>query len=70
MSWKASREPEIESEKVGELVMKELRTVDQVAYVRFASVYRQFEDVHDFVHELKPMLAEAKRRHEPRSSRT
>jgi transcriptional repressor NrdR len=33
-----------------------------VAYVRFASVYRQFEDVHDFVHELKPMLAEAKRR--------
>ena len=35
-----------------------------MAYVRFASVYRQFEDVHDFVHELKPMLAEAKRREE------
>ena len=55
-------DPEIESREVGELVMKYLRAVDQVAYVRFASVYRQFEDVHDFVHELKPMLAEAKRR--------
>ena len=55
-------DPEIESREVGELVMKYLRGVDQVAYVRFASVYRQFEDVHDFVHELKPMLAEAKRR--------
>jgi transcriptional repressor NrdR len=57
-------DPEIESREVGELVMKFLRAVDQVAYVRFASVYRQFEDVHDFVHELKPMLAEAKRREE------
>jgi transcriptional repressor NrdR len=47
---------------VGELVMNHLRDVDQVAYVRFASVYRQFEDVHDFVHELKPMLAEANAR--------
>ena len=50
-------EPEIQSRDVGELVMKYLRAVNQVAYVRFASVYRQFEDVHDFVHELKPMLA-------------
>jgi transcriptional repressor NrdR len=57
-------DPEIESREVGELVMKYLRTVDQVAYVRFASVYRQFEDVHDFVHELRPMLDEAKRREE------
>ena len=59
-------DPEIESREVGELVMKYLAAVDQVAYVRFASVYRQFEDVHDFVHELKPMLAEAKRREEAR----
>jgi transcriptional repressor NrdR len=57
-------DPEIESQLVGELVMKHLRTLDQVAYVRFASVYRQFEDVHDFVHELRPMLAEARRREE------
>jgi len=55
---------EIESREVGELVMQHLRALDQVAYVRFASVYRQFEDVHDFVHELKPMLAEARRREE------
>ncbi len=55
-------DPEIESRDVGELVMKHLREIDQVAYVRFASVYRRFEDVHDFAHELKSMLAEAKRR--------
>ena len=35
-----------------------LREIDQVAYVRFASVYRQFEDAHDFADELRPMLDE------------
>jgi len=40
---------EVESRLLGELVMERLRKLDQVAYVRFASVYRQFEDVHDFV---------------------
>ena len=54
-------ESEVESRQVGELVMQHLRQLDQVAYVRFASVYRQFEDVHDFVSELKPMLAESRR---------
>jgi transcriptional repressor NrdR len=49
---------EVESRYLGELVMQHLRELDQVAYVRFASVYRQFEDVHDFVAELRPMLAE------------
>jgi transcriptional repressor NrdR len=49
-------ESEIESTKVGELVMKRLAQLDQVAYVRFASVYRQFKDVRDFVQELQPML--------------
>lgn len=53
---------EVPSREVGELVMRHLRRLDQVAFVRFASVYRQFEDVHDFVDELKPMLAEARRR--------
>ena len=49
-------ESEVESSKVGELVMEKLASVDQVAYVRFASVYRQFKDVRDFVDELQPML--------------
>ncbi len=41
---------------VGELVMKYLKALDQVAYVRFASVYREFTDVSDFVEEVQPML--------------
>lgn len=52
-------ETEVESRVLGELVMERLRKLDQVAYVRFASVYRQFEDVHDFVEELRPMLLDA-----------
>jgi transcriptional repressor NrdR len=43
-----SGEREIRSEKLGELVMNELRRLDKIAYVRFASVYRRFEDVSDF----------------------
>lgn len=49
-------ESEVESRHVGELVMKSLAELDQVAYVRFASVYREFKDAHDFVEELQPML--------------
>jgi transcriptional repressor NrdR len=52
---------EVESRHVGELVMQHLRELDEVAYVRFASVYRQFKDVHDFVSELRPMLDESRR---------
>ena len=52
-------ESEVESRYLGELVMERLRGLDQVAYVRFASVYRQFEDAHDFVDELRPMLSES-----------
>ena len=56
-SWMyANCDSEIESSKIGELVMERLSIVDQVAYVRFASVYRQFKDVRDFVDELQPML--------------
>jgi transcriptional repressor NrdR len=47
---------EVAADRIGELIMKHLKVVDQVAYVRFASVYRQFQDVHDFVEELQPML--------------
>jgi transcriptional repressor NrdR len=52
----ANCESEIDSAKIGELVMEKLANVDQVAYVRFASVYRRFKDVRDFVDELQPML--------------
>lgn len=44
----ASAQREIDSSKLGELVMRELRKLDKVAYVRFASVYRSFEDVEEF----------------------
>jgi len=57
----AKFESEVESRYLGEQVMHHLRDLDQVAYVRFASVYRQFEDVHDFVDELRPMLSEPPR---------
>lgn len=49
-------DPEVDSRYIGEKVMDALRRVDQVAYVRFASVYREFKDVNDFVEELGPML--------------
>ena len=54
-------ESEIESRLIGEAVIQRLRELDEVAYVRFASVYRQFKDLHDFVDELKPMLADSRR---------
>lgn len=57
----AEYDVEVESHAIGELVMRRLRDLDQVAYVRFASVYRRFQHVHDFVDELKPMLAETPR---------
>ena len=47
---------EVRSKDVGELVMKELHRLDQVAYVRFASVYRQFRDINEFMQELKTLL--------------
>ena len=53
-----SFDAEVDSQYLGELVMQHLRKLDQVAYVRFASVYRQFKDAHDFVDELEPMLEE------------
>ncbi len=47
---------EVHSSVIGSLVMDELRKLDQVAYVRFASVYREFKDVNQFLEELKPIL--------------
>lgn len=52
---------EVETSDIGELVMKELAKLDQVAFVRFASVYREFKDARDFVDELQPILGEQKR---------
>ncbi|MDR0406018.1 MAG: transcriptional regulator NrdR [Clostridiales bacterium] len=49
---------EVSSYQIGELVMGRLREIDEVAYVRFASVYRRFEDVNSFMDELKKLLKE------------
>jgi transcriptional repressor NrdR len=49
-------EREIKASEVGEMVMEELRKLDEVAYVRFASVYRQFRDINEFMEELKNLL--------------
>ena len=53
-----SLEREISTEEIGELVMERLKKMDEVSYVRFASVYRQFKDLNSFVQELNQMLAE------------
>jgi transcriptional repressor NrdR len=49
-------ETEISSKALGERVMEELHVLDQVAYVRFASVYRSFRDINEFMHELEDLL--------------
>ncbi len=51
-----SLDREVTSEKIGELVMEKLKAVDEVAYVRFASVYRQFKDINTFMSELNKLL--------------
>ncbi len=52
----SSMEHEIQSEALGEIVMRHLRKLDQVAYVRFASVYRQFQDIGSFMRELNTLM--------------
>ncbi len=52
---------EISASKIGEIVMTALGDLDQVAFVRFASVYREFKDVRDFVDELQPILQRTSR---------
>ncbi|PKM95693.1 MAG: transcriptional regulator NrdR [Firmicutes bacterium HGW-Firmicutes-1] len=49
---------EVESSYIGELVMEKLKDVDEVAYVRFASIYREFRDINTFMDELKKILKE------------
>lgn len=52
----SSLEQEISSVKIGEYVINELKEIDKVAYVRFASVYREFEDIDNFMDELKKLI--------------
>ena len=49
-------EKEISTKTIGEIVMSKLKNVDEVAYVRFASVYREFKDVDSFMEEIKKIL--------------
>lgn len=51
-----SLDREVSSERIGELVMEKLKRIDEVAYVRFASVYRQFKDINTFMTELNKLL--------------
>jgi transcriptional repressor NrdR len=53
---------EVPASVVGDLAMEYLQQLDQVAYVRFASVYREFQDVSDFVNQVRPMLAQGEKR--------
>ena len=53
-----SLDREVSTERIGELVMERLKPLDEVAYVRFASVYRQVKDINSFMHELTKILEE------------
>ncbi|MCI8703673.1 MAG: transcriptional repressor NrdR [Anaerotignum sp.] len=55
-----SGEREVHSKDIGNMVMERLKELDEVAYVRFASVYRQFKDINTFIDELEKMLNEKK----------
>ena len=61
-SVQESGDKEIKSSTIGETVMLELHDLDEVAYVRFASVYRSFKDINEFMDELKDMLEEEESR--------
>lgn len=60
--FQASGEKEISTIQIGERVMAALLTLDDVAYVRFASVYRQFKDISQFVEEIKTLISESPER--------
>ncbi|MBO5323608.1 MAG: transcriptional repressor NrdR [Oscillospiraceae bacterium] len=51
-------EREVSTDKLGEMVMARLKPLDEVAYIRFASVYRRFQDVNSFIHEINAFLEE------------
>lgn len=51
-------EREVSTDKIGQMVMERLKPLDEVAYIRFASVYRRFQDVNSFIHEINKFLEE------------
>ena len=53
--YRVAKDKDIKSSKIGEIVMNKLKKVDKIAYIRFASVYRDFEDVEDFKEEIKKL---------------
>lgn len=57
VSLQESGEKEVDSSRIGEAIMEALQALDEVAYVRFASVYRQFRDINEFMSELTDILA-------------
>lgn len=59
---RATAQREVKSEKIGELVMRELKRIDKVAYIRFASVYRSFEDVDEFAEVVKEVRPTRRKR--------
>ncbi|TYP00259.1 transcriptional repressor NrdR [Geothermobacter ehrlichii] len=58
LTLQESGKKEIEASRIGEMVMEVLHDLDEVAYVRFASVYRQFKDINEFMNELQELLAQ------------
>ncbi|MDB5107098.1 MAG: ATP-cone domain protein [Candidatus Binatus sp.] len=60
-------EREVNSNAVGAAVMNELQKIDQVAYVRFASVYRSFKDIDEFMHELEDLIKQRSQASDPRT---
>jgi len=58
----SSETNEISSGEIGEMVMASLKGIDEISYVRFASVYRQFRDMNEFVHELNKLLKNGEKR--------
>lgn len=65
-----SMEKEVESYYIGELIMNQLKDIDEVAYVRFASVYRQFTDVNTFIKEIEKLIGPKKKGRKSGQSRT
>lgn len=61
----SSMEGEIPSQKIGDMVMSELKQLNEVAYVRFAAVYRKFTDLGTFMEELQKLISESKSASEP-----
>ena len=58
MNLQSSLEREVSSDRIGEMVMEQLKPVDEVAYIRFASIYHRFEDASSFMNEISKFLEE------------